>query len=204
MEVIATGPPSGRSNKLCVMTIGAEEMRAMKAADDSRKLSSDDKLVGYTGWPIDRLLAVIEESMGGAIESSSVGVFTAVDGAKTLPISIADLKKGVLLHTNDKGEALRSGGPIRLWFPSGEALQVGVCGKLQSPNLKGVVRFELSVPEGPACQKAVCVCTQISVAISKARDLVFGLPLPVKALCGVLLSLTGLGLLMPRRICNRK
>ena len=126
MDVVAAGKPCGTSSKLAIFTVRAEEMRAMRKAQERRILTDADskKLAGCVGWPVSCLLDLIAESMDGeALDAESVGFFVAADGLRTEPISLADLRRGVLLHSNPDGSALTAGGALRLWFPAGAAVQ---------------------------------------------------------------------------------
>eukprot|EP00966_Prymnesium_polylepis_P117166 2707366-Prymnesium_polylepis.1 len=170
LDVIATGRPRGTSSKLAVLAVRADDMRAMRKPADLRVLTAADskKLAGCAGWPVARLIETIADSMDGAIDPASVGVFKAADGHKTDPISLAELAHGVLLHTAADGSALEAGGPLRLWLPAGVAVQPSACGNGAGPvNVKGVSLFDLSVP--PAASAAATPAAPPSAGL-RARD----------------------------------
>ena len=81
---------------------------------------------------------------GLAVKDAS-GVFVAFDGVATQPVAAAELGKGVLIHTEAGGAPLSRGGPLRLNYPSGVAIQPSVCKKEPGPaQLKSVIRLDLS------------------------------------------------------------
>jgi len=174
MEVIATGRPRGGSSQLTIFSVRDHELRSMK---NKRTLSAEEstKLAGSSGWPVEALLETIAQSMDVQLDPASVGVFTASDGVQSEPISLADLVHGLILHSGPDGDPLSSGGPMRLWFPAGRAVQHSQCGSVGPVNLKGVVRFSLSVPaEAPPVAATETVST-----LASAWD---DAPLPLRVL----------------------
>ncbi|KAJ1445778.1 hypothetical protein M885DRAFT_625875 [Pelagophyceae sp. CCMP2097] len=115
-----------------VASFGLAELKALPPVSvDSGKLE------GYRGCAVSALL-------GGA--ECSTGVFCAGDGVCTDAVSSKDLGRGVIVYGDASGAGLEAGGPLRLWFPDGAALQKSVCGKLETApaNLKGVVQLALA------------------------------------------------------------
>ena len=178
LEVIATGRPSDGSSKLTIFSVRAEEMRSMK---QNRKLSASEagKLAGCTGWPVAALLDVVAESLDGALDPATVGVFTASDGLETEPISLGDLVHGIIVHSSPEGP-LNTGGAMRLWFPTGKAVQRSQCGSFGPVSVKGVIQLSLSVE--PAPPPAVVEPASIEVSLWNSTPL----PLRLLGLCGAL------------------
>lgn len=86
---------------------------------------------------------VLRSVVGREAEGAS-GVFYANDGVKSQPIPAAELGEGVLVHTGPSGGAMR-GGPIRVRYPEGKAVQKSPCGNETMPlTLKGVVKLCVS------------------------------------------------------------
>ena len=94
---------------------------------------TDGKFAGYKGCPV---RALLNEG-----QSTGTGVFTAGDGMSTEPVAFDILVQGILLHTDASGNALKHGGPLRLWFPSECGLR---CASGNPLAVKDVRRFELS------------------------------------------------------------
>eukprot|EP00967_Tisochrysis_lutea_P102974 scaffold155268_cov42-Tisochrysis_lutea.AAC.3 len=83
-------------------------------------------------------------SVVGLEAEGTTGIFYASDGVKSLPIPANELGEGVLIHTSRTGGPVR-GGPIRLRYPPGKAVQPSPCGKETVPlSLKGVVKLCVS------------------------------------------------------------
>lgn len=143
LEVIATSRPRGSSSKLAIFSVRLDEIRSM----GSHELPSGEagKLAGCLGWPVSSLLNVAADSLGEPLDPATVGIFTASDGLETEPISLSDLMCGIIIHSNPDGSPLIAGGPMRLWFPSGKAIQHNKCGTDGPANLKGVIRLSLSI-----------------------------------------------------------
>ena len=89
---------------------------------------------------------VLEKFVGVDNLPALVGVLHASDGVATNPIHIDELCKGLLIRTDYSGEALPAsqGGPLRIIFPKGIAVQSSVCGTPKPINLKDVVKISLS------------------------------------------------------------
>ena len=100
------------------------------------------KLAGCKGISVRTLLARVRPQMGNGVS----GTFVAADGAATDPIDFDELVRGWLVHSDSTGSNLPAslGGPLRVVYPSGCAVQSSVCKTKTSPvNLKGAVRLEL-------------------------------------------------------------
>ena len=99
--------------------------------------NTDAKFGGHRGCPVRTL-------MGSA--KSGTGIFGARDGLRTESIPFEILVRGILLHSDAKGEALQSGGPLRLWFPEDAGLR---CASGNPLAVKDVCKFELTVSPTP-------------------------------------------------------
>lgn len=109
--------------------------RALQAMPQSTVL--DDFSTGVT------VAEVLRSVVGREAEGAS-GVFYATDGVKSKPIPADELGDGVLVHTGPSGGPVR-GGPIRVRYPPGKAVQPSPCGKETVPlALKGVVKLCVS------------------------------------------------------------
>lgn len=101
------------------------------------------KLAGCVGASVGALLAKVVGECGDGVS----GIFEAADGASTDPIAMHELVQGVVLHSDSSGAALpeKMGGPLRVVFPEGVAVQDSVCKTKQSSiNLKMAVKLTLS------------------------------------------------------------
>ena len=102
------------------------------------------KLAGCVGASVGALLAKCVGECGGGVS----GVFTAEDGVSTEPIAMDELVQGVILHSADAAGAPlpdKMGGPLRVCFPEGVAVQASPCGTGTKPvNLKSIVKLTLS------------------------------------------------------------
>ena len=78
------------------------------------------KLAGCRGVPIASLLPTGIDTL-----TQPTAVITAVDGLVTSPISLTDLRLGVLVHSCSDSSPLplEMGGPLRVWFPDGLAVR---------------------------------------------------------------------------------
>ena len=116
------------------------------AAKGIRKLESSPvvggKLEGCLGASISALLAQVVGDCGDGVS----GVFEAEDGAKTDPIEMSELMQGIIIHSDASGGLLsqKQGGPLRVTFPKGAAIQDSICGTAKPVNLKFAVRLTLS------------------------------------------------------------
>lgn len=99
------------------------------------------KLHGCKGTSIGAIMSRLRPNLGNGVS----GVFTASDGVQTDPIELDQLVKGYILHTDASGAELPTslGGPLRVIFPTGIAIQDSVCGTPKPVNVKGVIRLEL-------------------------------------------------------------
>ena len=82
--------------------------------------------------------AVLAACPLNVVKASAVcaeGVFKAADEVETAPISRQDLMRGFLVHSDEDGKPLAKGGPLRLAFPDGVAVQCAVCGTPKPPDL---------------------------------------------------------------------
>ena len=84
--------------------------------------------------------------MVGECGAGVSGVFEAEDGARTEPIQMSELVQGTIVHSDPSGGPLphKQGGPLRVTFPEGVAVQASVCGTAKPVNLKGALRLTLS------------------------------------------------------------
>ena len=116
------------------------------AAKGIQKLESSPvvggKLEGCLGASISALLARVVGDCGDGVS----GVFEAEDGAKTDPIEMSELMQGIIIHSDASGGLLsqKQGGPLRVTFPKGAAIQDSICGTAKPVNLKFAVRLTLS------------------------------------------------------------
>lgn len=100
------------------------------------------KLVGCKAISLQTLLARTRPNLGNGVS----GVFSAADGIMTDPITLPELVQGFIVHSDSSGAELPSslGGPLRVVFPEGVAVQSSVCGTHMSPvNVKNVIKLEL-------------------------------------------------------------
>ena len=135
MEI--SGPD--RASVTSSMTVSVKGMSKLESA----ALSEADvgaKLAGCKAIGIGTLLGRVRPSMGNGIS----GVFVASDGISTEPIAYEDLTQGWIIHSDASGGELTQGGPLRVVFPTGVAVQSSICGNPKPVNLKGVVRLELA------------------------------------------------------------
>ena len=88
---------------------------------------------GYLGASVPAVLAACPLNVVKASAVCAEGVFRAADGVATAPISRADLMKGFLVHSDEDGKPIAKGGPLRLAFPDGVAVQSAICGTAKPP-----------------------------------------------------------------------
>jgi len=114
--------------------------KAIQTLESSRVAGG--KLDGCLGAPISALLAT---ALGGCGDGVS-GVFEAEDGARSDPIEMSELVQGTIVHSDASGGPLsqEQGGPLRVTFPEGVAVQDSMCGTAKPVNLKFVVKLTLS------------------------------------------------------------
>ena len=98
---------------------------------------------GCLGASVPAVLAACPLNVVKASAVCAEGVFKAADGVATAPISRADLMKGFLVHSDEDGKPIAKGGPLRLAFPDGVAVQSAICGTAKPPDLKDCVSLEL-------------------------------------------------------------
>ena len=93
-------------------------------------VSDPDHAIKLAGCATVVIGTVLEKFVGVDNLPALVGVLHASDGVATNPIHIDELCKGLLIHTDYSGEALPAsqGGPLRIIFPKGIAVQSSVCG----------------------------------------------------------------------------
>jgi len=112
---------------------------------ESVTLSSEiagSKLASCKAISVGTLLSRVRPNLGNGVS----GVFTAADGVSTDPISLDELVVGLIVHTDANGTTplpVSLGGPLRVCFPEGVAVQSSVCGTPKPVNLKGMVKLEL-------------------------------------------------------------
>lgn len=126
MEVAWPGGDSG--------LLSIDQLRALEPT----QTVPSGKLAGCVGISVQGLL-----QRAGAPVGCPSGIFTAADGLATEPIAIDELTEGLLLHSDSAGDALPQGGPLRIWYPEGMAVQKSMCGSTGPVNVKGVVRLTL-------------------------------------------------------------
>ena len=98
---------------------------------------------GCLGASVPAVLAACPLNVVKASAVCAEGVFKAADGVETAPISRQDLMRGFLVHSDEDGKPLAKGGPLRLAFPDGVAVQSAICGTAKPPDLKNCVSLEL-------------------------------------------------------------
>ena len=92
------------------------------------------KLAGCVGTPVAALLPKHITKL-----THPCGVFTASDGLMTEPITLTELAQGVIVHSTADGAPLpvSMGGPLRVWYPPGVAVQRSPCMTGEGPvNVK--------------------------------------------------------------------
>ena len=186
--VLVVDVPGSKSVQLDLATL-----RELEPVDTSQITS---RLAGCTGATI---ASVLGRAVPGYARSIASGDFVASDGVQTDPIPLADLVQGVLVHsqagrpsspaadesavTNELPPKL--GGPLRVVYPDGCAIQSAVCGTPKPVNLKGVVKLQLhaATPEqqwaNPANWLAVLGYPLLYSAPADARIMVQKRPLKV-------------------------
>ena len=126
--------------------VGPERFFVSRSITVAAKLESSPvvggKLEGFLGASISALLARVVGDCGDGVS----GVFEAEDGAKTDPIEMSELVQGTIIHSDSSGGPLlqKQGGPLRVSFPEGVAVQESMCGTAKPINLKFAVRLTLS------------------------------------------------------------
>lgn len=132
------------------------------------------KLAGCAGTSIGALLAKVVGECGDGVS----GVFEAEDGASTDPIAMHELVQGVILHSDSSGAPLpvNLGGPLRVVFPDGVAVQDSVCKTKQSPiNLKMAVKLTLSskfeLKDAKLAQELSCVAPKCILELEQEHAL---------------------------------
>ena len=71
-------------------------------------------------------------------------IIVAADGLVTDPIVLEELKQGIIVYGMDDGSPLTPafGGPLRVWFPDGCAVQERKCGMGPAPvNVKDAIEL---------------------------------------------------------------
>ena len=183
--VLVVDVPGSKSVQLDLATL-----RKLEPVDTSQITS---RLAGCTGATIS---SVLSRALPGYARTIASGDFVASDGVQTDPIPLADLEQGVLVHsqagrpsspafsvTNELPPKL--GGPLRVVYPDGCAVQSAVCGTPKPVNLKGVVKLQLhaATPEqqwaNPANWLAVLGYPLLYSAPADARLMVKKRPLKV-------------------------
>lgn len=96
----------------------------LKAFDVVTILEETSKLNGHKGFSVKHLLPGDDDCSG---------IFRAMDGLASQPIDRAELVQGLIIHSEPGGGPLQRGGPLRIWFPSGVAVQPTPCGTGNKP-----------------------------------------------------------------------
>ena len=88
--------------------------------------TSGGELAGCRGVPIAPLLPAHVDTL-----AHPTAVIITADGLATAPISLADLRRGVIVHSCPDASPLPPGmgGPLRAWFPGGAAPPPSTCGE---------------------------------------------------------------------------
>ena len=177
LDVMVSGAPSGGSSSLSVFRVTAEQLRAMRRQGEVRVLTDVEsaKLAGCIAWPLLELVTLAGDLAGAPLDARSVSVFTASDGLTCDPVSLADLSQGFIVHSGPAGEPLSSGGPLRVCFPPGVAVQTSKCGMTGPVNVKGVVRLSIGVPED------LSIAIQAAIPVASAPMLAADAPPPAAA-----------------------
>ena len=107
------------------------------------------KLAGCHGVTVGTLFASLHH--GEKMSRYVKGTFKAADGVETEDIPSKELAQGLIIHSDTSGtEELPAalGGPVRVVYPPGVAVQSAICGTPKPVNLKGVVRLNLRSTNG--------------------------------------------------------
>ena len=106
------------------------------------------KLAGCLGVSMDAVLTSLHH--GEKLSRFVKGWYFAADGTKTEEIVLKELECGILVHSEATGDDLPAskGGPLRVVYPQGVAVQSAICGTPKAVNLKGVVRLSLLSSNG--------------------------------------------------------
>ena len=150
-KVADSAPASApTASAMSLEIVGPERLSVSRsvtvAAKGIQKLESSPviggKLEGCLGASVGALLAKVVGDCGDGVS----GVFEAEDGAKTDPIEMSELVQGTIIHSDASGGALtqKQGGPLRVSFPEGVAVQESMCGTAKPVNIKFAVRLTLS------------------------------------------------------------
>ena len=108
----------------------------LKAFETVTIVEEGSKLAGHIGFSV--------HTLAGNFKNCS-GVFTASDGMVTEPIQHSELIQGVIIHSTPGAEMLPRGGPLRVWFPKGVAVQKSPCGSGDKPvEMKFLRTLELT------------------------------------------------------------
>ena len=92
---------------------------------------------------VSAVLAMLPDTFFKATLDFKAGIFTAADRVQTKPIPKEEFLQGFLCFAEPNGKPLAAGGPLRLAYPDGVAVQCGPCGSKAPADLKNVVRLEL-------------------------------------------------------------
>lgn len=138
------------------------------------------KLVGCRGTTIGQ---VLKHALTCCTNNKDleVGRLFASDGAASERIDIDELVLGTIVHTAADGGDLPAdlGGPLRVVFPAGVAVQSAICGTHKPVNLKGCVRIELAAQAVSATTELVG--TIDSRAANEEPPLPTAVPVPASA-----------------------
>jgi hypothetical protein len=140
MEIV--GPDRHTTSRSVSLTV--KGLRTLDSVEVTAELGGP-KLAGTKGVAVGLLLDRVVR--GDALGAGVTGTYEAADGATTDPIDLAELRRGVLVHTGVGGEGdlpASLGGPLRVVHPAGCAVQATICKTKTSPvNVKGVVKLVL-------------------------------------------------------------
>ena len=102
------------------------------------------KLAGCQYLTVDALLKALHH--GQKLSKQVRGHFLAMDGVQSDEISMPDLGRGMIVHSDAAGADLPEdlGGPVRVVYPPGCAVQSAICGTPKPVNLKKAVRLMLN------------------------------------------------------------
>ena len=125
---------------------------------------------GTPGGSISALLERVVGECGAGVS----GVFEAEDGARTEPIQMSELVQGTIVHSDPSGGPLphKQGGPLRVTFPEGVAVQASVCGTLTpTPTLTITITLALTLTLTPTLTLTRRACAaRPSRSTSRARS----------------------------------
>jgi len=152
-EVWAEVPSAPGALEVVLQRVGGTETRSGRSVSLQQLLElgssvvpeGDAKLAGFRGCSVHALLAGEAPWLLGSPARPLRGICTAGDGMTTEPIPWEHLQQAIVLHSEASGQALSSGGPLRLWIPPEAGL---VCHKGSNISVKDARRLTFVVPVG--------------------------------------------------------